>query len=250
MENPENQKNQKNQKDQHEPSSQTGQKKETRQEDSGTDIQLPELFAFKKFMTTVFNDKREAIPVTYLKYEPWFVSQLKTKKKEGYDAVQISCRAKPFKRSSKAERGHFKKTNFEHAAYFVKEVRGELPKEAKIGSKLSLTSLSKGDRVKITARSKGRGFSGTIKRWGFGGGPASHGSQFHRRTGSVGNCTWPGRVMPGRKMPGQFGFKNQSLHSVEVIDVLAEEEALLVKGAVPGARNTLVRLTKAGAGSS
>ena len=101
--------------------------------------------------------------------------------------------------------------------------------------------------MKITARSKGRGFAGTMKRWNFRGGPSSHGSTFHRRTGSIGNCTWPGRVMAGKKMPGRYGFKNHCLPA-EIVDILPEESALLIKGPVPGARNTLVKIKKVRAG--
>jgi large subunit ribosomal protein L3 len=98
--------------------------------------------------------------------------------------------------------------------------------------------------VKITARSKGRGFAGAMKRWNFGGGPAAHGSKFHRAPGSVGNRTWPGRVIPGKRLPGHFGDETVSVRNVKIVDVLPEQNALLVKGPVPGGRNTFVKITK------
>ena len=113
-----------------------------------------------------------------------------------------------------------------------------------MGQQLSIESLKKGDWVQISSRSKGRGFSGVVKRWGFRGGPASHGSKTHRTTGSIGQCAEPARVMPGRKMPGQYGFKTVTLNSVPVVDVLPKEGMIFIKGPVSGARNTLVSLKK------
>ena len=210
------------------------------------EVLLNGLFAFKKFMSNTYGENRNSIPVTYLKYEPWFVTQIKSEKKEGYSSLQIACSPKSFKNSNKAERGHFKNTPFEHSASFLREIRQKLPENVKVGQKVSISSLSKGNKVKISSQSKGRGFSGAIKRWGFGGGPASHGSRFHRQPGSVGNCAWPGRVMPGKKMPGHHGSKKQSLRSVEIIDILKEENVIIVKGSIPGSRNTLVKIMKEG----
>ncbi|RYZ78363.1 MAG: 50S ribosomal protein L3, partial [Proteobacteria bacterium] len=109
---------------------------------------------------------------------------------------------------------------------------------------ISIDSLVKGDIVRITSRSKGKGFAGSVKRWGFAGGPASHGSKFHRQPGSSGNRTWPGRVMPGKKFPGHLGDETVTVRNVRVVDVLAAEGVVLVKGPVPGSRNTLVKLVK------
>ena len=207
-------------------------------------LKLNGIFATKLGMSSVYNDAGEAIPVTVLKYEPWIVTQLKTKEKDGYEALQIASRPKKAKSSSAAEKGHLKGSGFENGAQLIFEVRQDLPEGAQVGDKVSLESLAKGDTVKLTSKSKGRGFSGVIKRWGFAGGPAAHGSKFHRQPGSIGNRTWPGRVMPGKKLPGQYGNKNISVKNVEVVDVLAEENVVLVKGPVPGARNTLVKLMK------
>jgi large subunit ribosomal protein L3 len=211
---------------------------------SAGEVTLNGVFAFKQGMATVFSDAGEAIPVTVLKYEPWFVSQIKTEAKDGYDAIQIASSPKKLKNSNKSEIGHFKKAGFETGAKFVREIRQEVPAGAVLGTKISIESLKKGDVVKVTGQSKGRGFQGSQRRWNFAGGPASHGSKFHRRPGSSGNRTWPGRVMPGKKFPGHWGDETVTVKSVKVIDVIPSEGVLIVKGPVPGARNSLIRLVK------
>ena len=208
------------------------------------DLKLDGLFAFKEGMATIYNDQGEAVPVTVLRYEPWVVSQIKTKEKDGYAAIQLACRPKKAKNSSAAEKGHLKKAGFETGAAFVRELRHEIPADLQLGAKLSIESLQKGDTVKITATSKGRGFQGSQRRWNFQGGPASHGSKFHRRPGSVGNRTWPGRVMPGKKLPGHWGDETVTVKSVKIVDVLPQEGVVMVKGPVPGGRHSLVRLVK------
>ncbi len=209
-----------------------------------TGIQLNGLFAFKEGMATVYNDKGEAVPVTVLRYENWKVSQIKTNDKDGYTAVQIASTPKKAKNASSAEVGHLKAAGFETGARFVKEIRQDLPADIKLGDSVSINSLAKGDVVKITSKSKGRGFQGSVRRWNFAGGPATHGSKFHRRPGSSGNRTWPGRVMPGKKFPGHWGDETVTVKNVVVVDVLANEGVVLVKGPVPGSKNTLVKLVK------
>ena len=144
---------------------------------------------------------------------------------------------------------------------FLCEIRGEVPSQpseknekqeggddkparCQLGQVLSIHSLAKGDRVHLSSISKGRGFTGTMKRLGYGGGPASHGSQFHRKPGSIGMCEEPARVLPGKGMPGHHGSRNVTLKHVEVIDVIPDKRVLLVKGGVPGGRWQLVKLMK------
>lgn len=207
-------------------------------------LKLDGLFAFKEGMSTIYTEEGEAVPVTVLRYEPWVVTQVKTADKDGYVAVQIACMPKKGKNSNAAEKGHFKASGFENGAQYVREVRQALPDGVAVGQKVDLQSLVKGDLVKITGTSKGHGFVGSQKRWNFAGGPAAHGSKFHRRPGSSGNRTWPGRVMPGKKFPGHWGDETISVKNVQVVGVLPEDNVLLVKGPVPGARNSLVRLAK------
>ena len=207
-------------------------------------IKLDGLFAFKISMTRFYDEKGGSLPVTALKYEPSYVSQIKTEEKESYSAVQVAFKAQKNKRCSKARIQHLKAAGFKEGARFVREIKQELPEAIQVGDELSIHSLEKGDLVKISALSKGKGFTGVMKRWNFRGGAASHGSKAHRRTGSIGQHTKPGRVFPGRKMPGRHGFKQVSRLKVPVVEVLPEEGIIFVKGAVPGARHTLVSLQK------
>lgn len=212
---------------------------------SAEGVKLNGLFAFKEGMATIYNDKGESVPVTVLRFENWKVSQIKTTEKDGYSAVQVAAVPKKAKNSSTAEKNHLSAAGFETGAQYVKELRqDELPTDIKLGDSLSIDTLVKGDVVKITSKSKGHGFQGSIRRWNFAGGPATHGSKFHRRPGSSGNRTWPGRVMPGKKFPGHWGDETITVRNVEVIDVNAADGVLLVKGPVPGSKNTLVRLVK------
>ena len=217
---------------------------ETTETQNTAGLKLNGLFAFKEGMATIYNENGEAVPVTVLRYEPWFVSQIKTNEADGYEAIQVACHPKKAKNSNKAEKGHLEKAGFENGAQFVKELRQAPPEGTVVGAQISIDSLAKGDFVKITSKSKGKGFAGSVKRWGFAGGPASHGSKFHRRPGSSGNRTWPGRVMPGKKFPGHLGAETVTVKNVEVVQIIAEENVLMVKGPVPGARNTLVKLVR------
>lgn len=206
--------------------------------------QLQGLYAFKEGMATVFNEKGEAVSVTVLRFDNWVVSQIKTNENDGYTAVQIAALPKKSKNVKKSEIGHMKKAGLEGGMAAVHEVRQEDVANIKVGDAVSINSFKKGDDVKLTATSKGKGFAGSVKRWGFAGGPASHGSKFHRRPGSSGNRTWPGRVMPGKKFPGHLGDRAVTVKSVKVYDVMSSEGVLLVEGPVPGARNSLVKMVK------
>lgn len=208
-------------------------------------IKLNGLFAHKVGMTAVYNEAGEAIPVTVLKMDPWIVSQVKTAEKDGYTAIQIASAPKRALNSNKAERGHLKGAGFENGAYHVKEIRQEIPDGITVGQKVSIDSLAKGDTVQITATSKGKGFAGVVKRYGFQGGPAAHGSKFHRQPGSSGQRTWPGRIMPGKRFPGHMGDRTATVKNVQIVEVRAADGILLVKGPVPGARHSLVKLMKA-----
>lgn len=207
-------------------------------------VKLNGLYAFKEGMATVYNEKGESIPVTVLRYETWKVSQIKTQEKDGYSAVQLAAVPKKSKNASAAESNRLKAAGFESGARFVRELRTDSVEGVNLGDALSIETLVKGDVVKITAKSKGRGFQGSVRRWNFAGGPATHGSKFHRRPGSSGNRTWPGRVMPGKKFPGHWGDETITVKNVVVVDVIASEGVVLVKGPVPGSKNTLVKLVK------
>jgi large subunit ribosomal protein L3 len=206
-------------------------------------VSLDGLYAFKVGMSAIF-EEGERIPVTVLRYEPMVVSQVKTADKDGYDSVQVAFKADRASQTNKATKTALEKIGFENGAKFRRELRSEKAAAAAVGQKVSLESLKKGDIVKVTGLSRGRGFQGAVRRWNFNGGPASHGSGFHRKPGSVGNRTWPGRVMPGKRMAGQWGNETVSVRNIKIVDIIAEENVLLVRGPVPGSRNSLVRLTK------
>lgn len=214
---------------------------ETAEKAATGDVQLNGLFAFKVGMSAIY-EEGERIPVTILKYEPMVVSQVKTKEKDGYASVQVAFVPSRATRVTSAQKKKLSKAGFENGAKFVRELRTE--GAAEVGQKVALETLKKGDTIKITARSRGRGFSGAVERWNFNGGPASHGSGFHRKPGSVGNRTWPGRVIPGKRMAGQYGDETVTIKNAKIVEVIAEENVLMVRGSVPGARNSLVRLMK------
>lgn len=208
-------------------------------------VSLPGLYAFKMGMTQVVDDKGDMVPCTVLKYEPWIVSELRTTEKNGYNSVQISCRPRKEKLSSKAQQGSLKKSGFKAGAYFSRELRTDNLEGLSLGLSLEIDQcLNKGDVVKATATSKGKGFQGVMKRWNHGGGPASHGSKFHRQPGSSGNRTWPGRIMRNKKYPGHMGDKVITTKNLKIVDVYKEDSLILVAGNVPGAKNALVRLLK------
>ncbi len=209
-------------------------------------VAFPVVYGFKKGMTAIYNDSGVRIPVTILDCSSWVVTQIKTKDNDGYDSVQISFGAKKTKNTTKSEAGHVKAAGCKTGYRFSREVCNGVFEGCELGKKASLVSLVVGKKVQITATSKGRGFSGVMKRYNFGGGPASHGSGFHRRPGSMGNCTFPGRIMPGKKMPGHYGNKKVTLRGIEVVGVNLKENIVLLKGAVPGSINGLVKIATKG----
>lgn len=227
---------------------QENQEEVTSQEESTEtpELKLNSIFGFKKGMTAIFNDSGERVPVTVLECKPWVVTQIKSAESDGYEAIQVSYGRNKDKNSNKASNGHSKKAGATTGFKFSREIRESIPEGLSLGQALSINSVSEGTKVKVTASSKGRGFSGAMKRHGFGGGPASHGSGFHRRPGSIGNCTFPGRVMPGKKMPGQYGAKNITVKGIKVVSVIPEENVVLLYGSVPGALNALVKVTVEG----
>lgn len=214
---------------------------------TAVDAKLEGLFASKVGMSSVYNDDGQYVPVTVLQVEKWVVTQVKTTEKDGYNAVQIGLFGRREDKVSKALKTHTKDATkaSTKAVKTLKEVRADKnPEGVTVGTVVSLESLKKGDVVKVTSKSKGRGFSGAMRRWNFAGGPASHGSKFHRRPGSAGTRTWPGFVLPGKKGPGHYGDETVTIRNVKVVDVQPENGLILVKGPVPGARNTLVKIIK------
>ncbi len=197
-------------------------------------------------MTRVYNELGRSIPVTVIEAGPCTVLQKKTLSKEGYNAIQVGFLEKKDSKLNKPEAGHFKRSGGK-GYYHVREFRVEDPESYELGQQVTMTDMLKvGDKVDISGRSKGRGFQGVVKRYGFGGGKASHGSGFHRAPGSIGCSAYPGRVMKGKRLPGRMGNDLKTLKNLTIVDIREDENILLVQGAVPGAKNGLVSIyTKA-----
>lgn len=198
-------------------------------------------------MTRLFDEEGKVIPVTLVEAGPCVVVQVKTFSQEGYEALQLGFQEKE-KRVNKPLDGHFKKVDLKPLAH-LKEFR---PREGsgsyKVGDKVSVEIFSPGDKVDVTGISKGKGFQGVMKRHGFAGGPASHGSTSFRRVGSVGASSWPSRVFKGKKMPGHMGAERKTMQNLQVIQVDAERNLLFIKGCVPGAKGGLLEIRKTSKG--
>ena len=193
-------------------------------------------------MTRVYSEQGQAIPVTVIEAGPCVVLQKKTEAKEGYNAIQVGFGAKKETRMNKPLAGHCKSAG-KGGFYHIREFRVADPGAYELGQEIQLTELVKiGDEVHITGRSKGRGFQGVIKRYGFKGGRKTHGSMFHRRPGSISCSAWPSRVVKGKKMPGRMGNDLLTTKNLTVVDIRADENIMLVKGSVPGAKEGLLQI--------
>ena len=194
----------------------------------------------------MYNELGRSIPVTVIEAGPCTILQKKTVGKEGYNAIQGGLLEKTYTRLNKPEAGHFKRSGGT-GYYHVREFRVEDPDSYELGQQITVGEVLKiGDKVDVLGRSKGRGFQGVVKRYGFGGGKASHGSGFHRAPGSIGCSAYPGRVVKGKKMPGRMGNDLKTLKNLTIVDIREEDNILLVQGAVPGAKDGLISIyTKA-----
>lgn len=192
----------------------------------------------KKGMTEVFTTDGKLIPVTVIEVEDNVVSQVKTKENDGYEAIQLATVEKKESRSNKPEIGHLKKANTTPKR-FLKEIRGVSVSDYALGDVLKADVFASGEMVDVTGTSKGKGFQGVIKRHNQSRGPMSHGSQYHRGVGSMGTML-PMRVLPGKKLPGHMGHVQVTIQNLEVIKVDLENNVILIKGSVPGPKNSLV----------
>lgn len=195
-------------------------------------------------MTQVFDEENRLIPVTVIEAGPCPVTQVKSMETDGYDAVQIGYRPQKAQRLSKAALGHFKKAGVEPVAE-LQEFRTSGDAELNVGDILTVEKFEAGQKIDVIGTSKGRGFQGVVKRYGFDGGPASHGSMFHRRGGSYGMCQWPGHVIKGKKMPGHMGDVRRTVQNLQIVRVVAEKNLILIKGSIPGSRGSLVTVRTA-----
>ena len=194
-------------------------------------------------MTGIFSPNGEYIPVTVVEVGPCVVTQIKTEEKEGYNALQLGFGAKKEKKVNKPSAGHLKKSGAKGFAH-LREFPVNNPEEYTLGQSLSLEMFEVGERVDVVGKSKGRGFTGVIKRHGFARGPMTHGSKSVRIPGSIGCSAWPSRVIKGKKMPGQYGNERKTICNLQIVDIRPEENLLLLKGALPGSESGLVLINK------
>lgn len=193
------------------------------------------LIGRKRGMTRVFSEDGVSTPVTVIEVEPNRISQLKTLDSDGYNAVQVTVGERKASRVTKPQAGHFAKAQVA-AGRKVAEFRVEDIAELELGSELKVDMFEAGQKIDVSGITKGKGFAGVVKRYGFGGGDATHGNSLsHRAPGSIGQCQTPGRVFKGKRMAGHMGDKKRTLQNLSVVRVDAERNLLLVKGSVPGA---------------
>jgi large subunit ribosomal protein L3 len=204
---------------------------------------ISEILGKKLGMTQVYDAQNVLIPVTVVEAGPCAVVQVKTLETDGYHAVQIGFSQKKPKNTSSGELGHAQKANLESAPRVLAEVRLTDASTLKVGDVVNTTSFTEGQLVDVIGVSKGKGFQGVVKRFRVAGGPATHGSMFHRRIGSVGMRQTPGRVWKNQAMPGHMGSEKRTVQNLRVVKIIAERNLILVKGAIPGANgdDVLVR---------
>ena len=200
------------------------------------------VFGRKKHMTQAFQDDGTLVSVTVIEVEPNFITAVKTTGEDGYDAVQVGFGVVPTRKVNRPHAGQFEKHETPPRRH-LKELRNV---SGEVGGSIAADVFDEGDKVHVTAVSKGKGFQGTVKRHGFGRGPVSHGSHNVRAPGSVGASADPARIFPGQKMPGQMGSEGVTVKNLRVVAVDAENNELWVRGGVPGGKGSVVKIRKAG----
>jgi len=197
-------------------------------------------------MTSVYDDNGVSVPCTVIEAGPCFVTQIKTKSKDGYDSIQLGYDQKPERLVNEPLKGHFAKAGAK-ALRLLREFRNFTAVKLELGQELRVDAVfAQGDTVDVSARSKGKGFQGVVRRHHFGGvGSQTHGqSDRQRAPGSIGGSSYPSRVFKGMRMAGRMGFDNVTVKNLKVIKVIPESNLILVKGSIPGAKNTYVTITK------
>ena len=192
-------------------------------------------------MTQIFDEAGKVIPVTVLEAGPCVVAQVKTVETDGYDAVQLGFGDVKENKVNKPVKGHFTKANLTLKKH-LREFRLDDVSSVKVGDELKADVFAKGDKVDIQGTSKGKGFQGVIKRHGQSRGPMGHGSMYHRRPGSMGSTSTPGRVFKGKKLPGHMGRKTITIQNLEVVAVDLDKNVILVKSSVPGANGSILKI--------
>lgn len=196
-------------------------------------------------MTQIFTESGELVPVTVIEATPSLVVQKKTLEKDGYNALQLGFAEKKLTKVSKALQRHFKKAS-DKAFYFLREVAFDDIEKYEVGQEIKVADVfAEGEIIDVVGTSKGKGFQGVMKRHNFKGGRASHGSMFHRAPGSAGSSAYPSRVWKGKRYPGHMGNERVTVQNLKIEKILADNNLILVKGAIPGAVNSLVLIKNA-----
>lgn len=199
------------------------------------------IYGYKLGMTQIFDENDRLLPVTVIQAEPNTICQVKTAETDGYEAVQLGFGAIRAKHVNKPMGGHFEKLGVEPVKH-LREVRVDSAAEYNIGDTVTVSNFADAKKVDVTGTSKGKGFAGVMRRYNFAGGPGGHGAHFHRAPGSVGQCATPSRVFKGLRLPGHMGCDTVTVKNLEVVRVDAEQNLIVVKGAVPGGKNATVRV--------
>lgn len=201
------------------------------------------LLGKKLGMSVVFSNDGRSLPVTVIEAGPCTVTQIKTKANDGYNALQLGFGEKKKSRVTKPLAGHFAKSGDKNYVC-LKEFSVEDPDAYTLGQAVDLAIFNVGDKIEVSGKTKGRGFSGTIKRHGFHRGPKTHGSKNYREPGSIGQCAWPSKVFKGKRMPGRYGNTRTTVKNLVIVDIRPDQHLLLVKGAIPGPTSGMVEIRK------
>ncbi len=195
-------------------------------------------------MTQIFDEKGSVIPVTVIETQGNIVTQVKTEETDGYNSIQLGYGEIKDKHINKPEKGHFAKAKLENKKH-LREFRLESVAEYKVGDEVKADIFTAGEKVDVQGTSKGKGFQGVIKRHGQSRGPMGHGSMYHRRPGSMGSTSTPGRVYKGKKLPGHMGKVTVTIQNLEVVSVDMDKNVILVKGSVPGPKGAILKVKSA-----
>lgn len=199
------------------------------------------LIGKKLGMTQIFDEQGKVIPVTVIEAGPCVVAQVKTVETDGYNAIQLGFGDVKESKINKPEKGHFAKSKLSPKKH-LREFRLDSVENINVGDELKADTFTAGDQLDIQGTSKGKGFQGVIKRHGQSRGPMGHGSMYHRRPGSMGPTSTPGRVFKGKKLPGHMGSQTSTIQNLEVVRVDLDKNVILVKGSVPGAKGAILKL--------
>ena len=201
------------------------------------------ILGIKRGMTQVFGTNGKLVPVTVVEAGPNVVTQVKTVEKDGYNAIQVGFEDAKEKSLNKPQKGHLAAANV--LKKHLKEFRVDAVEEFTVGQEIKADLFAAGEKIDVTGTSKGKGFQGPIKRHGQSRGPESHGSRYHRRPGSMGACSFPGRVFKNKKLAGHMGSVKVTVQNLEVVKVDADKNLILVKGAIPGPKGSMVTIKEA-----